>query len=148
MDDIVWQPALVLEAGEDWVRVGFDRLETCQACLRGEGCGAGVFSRLFVARRATLMIWTGEPPAPGQRVRVGVKSSHLLLASLMLYAAPLVAFMVGALLAHLALGDSPWRDPAVLVSGLAVGGSVLLSLRRGRGLALNPRVEPLSCSVT
>lgn len=145
---MVWQPARVLECGEDWMRIGFDRLETCQACLRGEGCGAGVFSRLFVARQATLRLPANEPLSVGQRVRVGVSSGQLLLASILLYAAPLSAFLIAALGAHLAMVDAAWRDPIALVAGLASGGLVLLALRRGRGMTLNPRVEPLSCSVT
>ncbi|MEE4329508.1 MAG: SoxR reducing system RseC family protein [Wenzhouxiangella sp.] len=148
MNDIVWQPARILESGDDWVRVGFDQLETCAACLRGEGCGAGVFSRLFGARQATWTISTIEPLAVGERVRVGVSSGQLMLASIVLYGFPLAAFIGAALTAHLLLADAAWRDPAALCAGLLAGAFALLTLRRGRGFALNPRVEPLSCSST
>jgi positive regulator of sigma E activity len=148
MDDIVWQPARVLECGEGWMRIGFDRLETCQACLRGEGCGAGVFSRLFVARQATLWLETSDMLPAGQRVKVGVSSGQLLLASIVLYALPLAAFVLAALGIHFALLDAALRDLLALLVGLAAGSGVLLALRRVRGMALNPRVEPLSCSST
>ena len=148
MDDIVWQPARVLESGEDWIRVGFDRLSACQACLRGEGCGAGVYSRLFVTRQATLRINSINPLPVGQTIRVGVSPNNLLLASFLLYAAPLVAFLLGALVAHLALAGGPWQDPIALMAGLGGAAAVLLALRHGRGLKLNPRVEALPCSAT
>jgi len=122
---MLWQPAVVLERRSGQVRVGFDRLEHCQRCLQGEGCGAGLFSQLFVPRSATLWLRSSQDWRVGSRIRVGLPPRQLMLAALTLYGLPLVGMLVGMICASsMALGEL-----GVLAVGLA---GAVLALRLSR----------------
>lgn len=141
---MVWQAGRVSAVGPGAVRVRFDQLQQCQRCLRGEGCGAGVFSRLFSARGAELVVSGEHELVQGQPVRVGVQERELLISALVLYGLPVVVFILAAAAAA-SLDVSPMAsDGIALVVGVT---AALLSVRaaiRLRGRILNPRVEPLS----
>jgi sigma-E factor negative regulatory protein RseC len=146
MRGLVWQVATVVDAEDDRIRVSFDTLTACQRCLNGQGCGAGVFSRLFARRQASLVVPGEHDFAVGERLRVGVAGSSLVWSALALYGLPLVGFLTGALVGHWLAGDGASRDFVALLFGLALGLAALGLFRIGPGLRLKPRIERFSCS--
>jgi sigma-E factor negative regulatory protein RseC len=143
--DRLWQPATVVSIGPDRLTVSFKSLSQCQRCLRGEGCGAGVFSRLFPNRPTSLVLTQAHSFRTGQRVRVGLAPAQLLRGALMLYGLPLAAFLGGALIGHGLPSDAGARDLTALVLGLLAGAGALIMIGRRPLGVLNPIVEPLSC---
>jgi len=143
--DLVWQLAEVVEddQGSRWAR--FSSLTACERCLAGEGCGAGVFSRLFSRHQARLPLPPDSRLRPGQRIRVGISTSELLLMAFLLYGLPLIGFFIGAAVFHVMFPDHAWRDLAALLGGLLAGALSFLPARQGWGVARNPRIEALSC---
>ncbi len=141
-----WQCASVTAVNGSWVKLRLQPLRHCQRCLRGEGCGAGVFSRLFAARGSEVWLRAPEPVPIGQLVRVGVREADLVRAAAFLYALPLLSFILAAGLAATLLDDPLIKDVTALVAGLIVGALSIWLSGRLRGRILNPRVESLSGS--
>ncbi|MCH8479038.1 MAG: SoxR reducing system RseC family protein [Wenzhouxiangella sp.] len=146
MSRLVWEMALVERDGDGrrWLR--FDKLSSCQRCLSGQGCGAGVFSRLFARGHARLAMPPGRFFKPGQRVRVGIPSSTLVLMAMLLYGLPLGGFLLAATLGHWLFALHSWRDLGALVLGLTGAALGLVPAVIGHGPRLNPRIEVLSCN--
>lgn len=142
---MIWQTARVVDRDADRLTLSFSAPETCQRCARGEGCGAGVFGRLFARRETRVALPTRLAVAVGDHVRVGLEPGHLALAAGLHYGLPLAGFLVGAAMGHAALSDSAFRDLAALATGL-VGFFLVAGLvsRRFRP-TWNPVVEHLSC---
>lgn len=143
--DLLWQPATVVTAEPGRLVVSFQPLSQCQRCLSGQGCGAGVFGRLFPSRSTSLTLNDRHSFEPGERVRVGLRPAQLLRAALVLYGLPLAGFLTGLLLGQLLWPDQAFGELFALVLGLACGAGLLMVFRR-RSLALNPIVQPLSCN--
>lgn len=143
---MIWQVATVVDASPGQLRVAFDPLGACARCLRGDGCGAGVFARLFSRRQAVISLQIQHDFQVGQKLRVGVPGSQLLSGALFLYGLPVLAFVVGTLLMHALVGEGTVGDLAGLVAGVISAALVLLLCRRRPLHGLNPRLEPLSCT--
>jgi sigma-E factor negative regulatory protein RseC len=143
---LIWQLATVTAVDQDGLELTFDSLTTCDRCLRGEGCGAGVFSRLFARRRASLRLPGEHDYQPGQRLRVGLSARAMVAAALLVYGAPLLAFLLFALVGHVWVGEQAFRDAIALAAGLIGAALVFVLLRAWPALRLNPCLEPLSCS--
>lgn len=146
MGQVIWQVATVVDASPGRLQLALDPLSTCSRCLRGEGCGAGVFARLFRQRRTVISLERRHEFQVGQKLRVGMDGSVLLYGAMILYGLPIAAFVLGALSGHGLGGGGPFGDLAALVGGLVLAGLALLFVRRRPLHGLNPRLELLSCT--
>lgn len=141
---MIWQRGRVCAVDSGRVRVRFENLQHCRRCLRGEGCGAGVFSRLFSPRGADLELPHRHGLVQGQAVRVGVSERELVASAVLIYGLPLLAFILAAAAAAKLASSALASDLVALVAGLAAATLCLLAAGRLRWRILNPRVEPLS----
>lgn len=143
---MIWQTARVVANDVDRLTLVFAAPESCQRCARGEGCGAGVFGRLFGRRETRVLLPANVTVACGEWVRVGFEPRHLAQAAGLHYGLPLLGFLAGATVGHGLMPDSASRDFVALVVGL--GGFFLVAGFVARRLrpALNPVVERLSCT--
>ncbi|AKS42443.1 SoxR reducing system RseC family protein [Wenzhouxiangella marina] len=141
-----WQPATVIAIRPGRIRLRFDALSQCERCLRGEGCGAGVFSRLFARQSSELELPDTGSWAVGQRLRVGVEAGAVLRGSLALYGLPLAGFLIGAMLGQSIDGNGLSADLATLGGGLMLALVFALAARRLQRRQWNPLLEPLSAS--
>ncbi|TVS13752.1 MAG: hypothetical protein EA419_00975 [Wenzhouxiangella sp.] len=139
-----WQTGRVTAVSSVTVTIQFESLEQCRRCLRGEGCGAGVFSRLFSARATELIVPARRELCVGQFVRVGVRETDLMKAALWLYGLPVVAFILAAVLAGMLFDSAAWRDAVGLLSGLLAAAISVGCARHLKGRMLNPALEPVS----
>ncbi|NBD96348.1 MAG: hypothetical protein GVY11_07735 [Gammaproteobacteria bacterium] len=142
---MIWQIARVLARDSDRLSVEFTAPEGCERCMRGEGCGAGLFARLFSQRRTRLTVASRIAVTGGEWVRVGLEPRQLAIAAGLHYGLPLGGFLAGALAGHALLPDGALRDPAALAAGLAGFALVTRLLVKRLRPALNPVVERLSC---
>ena len=142
---MIWQVARVIGRDGDRLTLVFSAPEQCARCARGEGCGAGVFARLF-GRRETRVVLPGDAEAsPGQWVRVGLVPRQLALAAAWHYGLPLAGFLLGALAAAAAMPSGAAEDLTALATGL-VAFAVTVRFVRRFGPTLEPVVERLSCT--
>ena len=77
--DRIWQPATVLERRDGRIRLRMQPGNSCARCARGEGCGAGVFSRLFARRSVLLDLPDTLDVRAGTTVQVGVEAAAMFL---------------------------------------------------------------------
>lgn len=79
--------------------VGFEPSNACAACAAGEGCGLGIFARLFNRRVQSIRL-QGDllrvEPEPGQSVNVAIPERWLLTAAFWVYGLPLLLGLAGA----------------------------------------------------
>lgn len=147
-DAYLWQLGRVHAITKDQAQIKFDATTSCAKCLAGEGCGAGVFAKLFNHKGASLAVPCAPDLQVGQPVRVGVLPRDLLKGSWWLYGWPLAVFLItlvlgGALLGPKAAGLSEWL---LLLLALGLGA---LAVRFGEALRtqkMNPIVVPWSCN--
>lgn len=139
----LWQNATVVSSPDGGLNLEFEPAG-CSRCDAGNGCGAGVFVRLFTRRRIRLPLPAGCPARPGEPVRVGMPAALLNRIALRLYALPLAAFVLGAVAGHglaPAAGGAAFTDAAALVAGLVTGGATLAwQSVRTRRMPLDPEV--------
>lgn len=144
--ELTWQRGIVSEISGTRVKIRFGALQQCRRCLRGEGCGAGVFGRLFARSGAEMWLRADQPFSPGQAVRVGVLQRDLLRAAAFLYALPLLVFILAAAGGATFFSQSMARDFGALAAGLLAASASLWLVGRLRIGLLNPRLESLSAS--
>lgn len=113
---MIWQMAIVRRDADGRPLLEFSDPAGCTRCRRGTGCGAALFSRLFVSAETRLPLGNEEPIRPeGRLVRVGLDPRWLLLAAASNYLLPVVMFVAGAVVADIGW---PRSDSAALIGGL------------------------------
>lgn len=142
----VWQAGVVAGGTETGVWVRFEPLSHCQRCLQGEGCGAGVFSRLFAGRQAQLHVETATRLGTGQPVRVGIPPAALLRLAVVIYGLPVLVFILAAASTATLLPSGWVQDLVALISGMAAASIAVSLALRSRAELLNPQLEVLSAS--
>lgn len=127
-------------AGQAWVRVGGQ--SGCPACDAGQGCGAGIFARLMNRRPVDIEVPNDLGASPGATVTLGITERLYLALVWRLYGIPLLAGLLGGMLAWQAwaatMPEGLLPDLVTLAGGLA--GAMLayrLSARRLRSRAAN-----------
>ena len=135
----IWQQGRVVSVDSGQARILLEPVNHCARCMSGQGCGAGVFSRLFARRSVELALPDRLGLEPGMGVQVGVSSAALAGACLRVYGLPLAGFVAGIMGVHGLMPDVPARDLLGLAAGFGLG---LLLLVRTRGLAL-AGLEPI-----
>jgi len=144
----LWQMGRVHAVGQNQAQIKFDATTTCQQCLAGKGCGAGVFSKLFNNKGAILTVPSSPTLQVGQPVRVGVLPRDLLKGSLCLYAWPLLVFLVTLVVGGIVFQPTDHGVAEWLLLGVALGLGAL-AIRLGEALRtqkMNPIVVPWSCN--
>lgn len=141
----------MIDRRADRMRVRMLRVPECRRCAAGQGCGAGVFSRLFGRRETVLELPDLAGVSAGEIVQVGVEAHALGRAARRVYGFPLLAFVAAALSVTVLTGlepGSPVGDAAALLAGLAAAVAAFRVSVRGLVRSLAPRVRetPAACS--
>ncbi|MDP1708057.1 MAG: SoxR reducing system RseC family protein [Gammaproteobacteria bacterium] len=85
---------VALQPGFVWVET--ERKSTCGACSLSKGCGSAVLARLLGSRRTRIKAMNTLPVTVGDEVVLGLAEDALIRGSLVLYALPLLALLLGA----------------------------------------------------
>ena len=119
--------------GQVWVRLGGQ--SGCRTCERGQGCGAGLFAKLFQGKPVILMLpGKALELKAGQMLVLGIPESLYLRLVWASYGLPLLAGLAGAAVGHF-IAD--WNglgvmqtDMIVLMAGLLAAWLMLRQNRR------------------
>lgn len=103
---------VALDGHAVWVQT--IRQSTCGSCSARKGCGQGALARMTDGRANQVRVRNTCGASVGDQVVLGIEESQLLRASLLVYALPLLALLVGALLGG---GFWPGQDLAAIVGG-------------------------------
>jgi sigma-E factor negative regulatory protein RseC len=104
-------------------------LHGCAKCEAGEGCGGGIFSKLFGNKQFRMKIENSLNVDLHENIVIGVEDSAVTNASLLSYLMPLVGLSLGATLGHNV--DTPESEFWTLIGSL-VGISLSFLLARLR----------------
>jgi len=136
---------VVAEKGNQvWVQT--IRLGACQSCSARQGCGQRALASVTSGRANQILVDNHLNARVGDEVTISITESALLHASLWVYAVPLSALLVGAVLGHqLAPGSD---GLAILLAGLGLGFGFLLVHRhqRSAGSRFQPQLQGIENS--
>ena len=129
---MIEETAEVVGIDDEGVWVETRRRSTCSGCAAEHGCGTAVLSKVLGTRRTRIRVLADMPLAVGDRVLIGIAERALVRGSLAVYAVPLLALLLGAVLGRLGAGSGLWAsgEAASLVLGLAGLAAGLLWLKR------------------
>ncbi len=131
---MIEQQGRVVGASGGQVKVRLGGQSGCAACDAGKGCGAGVFGRLLNRKPVVLEFENTIGVVPDQAVMVGLPEKLFLRLIYMLYLAPFVAGLAGAVAGHYfsvqAEASTAAADGLTLAGALVAGGLALRHYRR------------------
>lgn len=114
----------------------------CARCAEGKGCGGGLLGRWLGNRLHEVRAVAGaDDLAPGDRVLLGLPETALLAGAAVVYLAPLLVFLAGAVVGGWLGGEA--ADGAQII-GAVIGLGLGLAWVRvySRRVALDSRFQP------
>jgi sigma-E factor negative regulatory protein RseC len=127
---MIKETATVIAVDGDQVRIEAQIKSTCASCQASDNCGTSTVAKAFAPKSQQLTLATPVPVKVGDLVSVGIPEQGVLMASGLLYVAPLLlfissAFLFTAVLPWLGIVGELWVLLCALVTTLF--GFVLLS---------------------
>lgn len=105
------------------VQLSCEQQTSCNSCQSQKSCGTGMVSKALGNKAHFWQLHTRENLQAGQVVEIGLPEKSLVLSALVVYLLPLLAMIVGSVLAQLIL--RPWLDLGegiVILSFFVFGG--------------------------
>ena len=128
---------IAIRGDHAWVQT--IRASACQSCSARSGCGQRALASVTGGRANQILVANTINARVGDEVTIGIEERALLGASMLVYAVPLVAMVLGAIAGHNLVGGSDIGAMAGAVAGLA-GGFVFARLFPGRRDGYEPRL--------
>lgn len=119
---MIEETARVICVDESGVWVEAERRSTCSACAVNKGCGTAALSRVLGRRSTRMRVLSDQPLHNGDQVIIGIDEQALVRGSLAVYAVPLLALILGALLGELGAKQGLWGDGELASVLLGLGG--------------------------
>lgn len=95
---MIEENATVIETRDGLARVEACRRSACSGCEAEKGCGTATLGKVLGQRTTSTWAENGIDAKPGEAVVVGIDDRTLLLGSMAVYLAPLLALFLFALL--------------------------------------------------
>ena len=114
---MIRQPAKVIaETATDYLLETLPK-SACPRCEAGNGCGGGILASAFANKKFNLRIPKNKILNLGDLIQIGIPSTVLIKASIMLYLLPLIFMICGAVL----LGHFNENKDLYTVTGASLG---------------------------
>jgi sigma-E factor negative regulatory protein RseC len=119
-----------VEAGFAWVET--QRTSTCGSCSANKGCGTGVVAKVVGQRLSRVRAINTIGAHVGDEIVIGLHDQALVRGSLAVYAAPLIAMLLMAMVGDLIGGELQLssNEGLTVIFGLAGLGLGFLWVRR------------------
>jgi sigma-E factor negative regulatory protein RseC len=111
----------VLEVSNDYALVETRRASACGQCSMNKGCGTATLAKMFGAKRTRVRALNPVSARAGDQVVLGLAEEALVKGSLAVYAVPLLALLLGAV-----LGET-------IGAGLGLNSNDVLAIAGGAG---------------
>lgn len=136
---MIEEHAVVVATEGEFAWLETERKSTCGSCAVRKGCGTGALANVVGKKLTRVVALNGVGAQAGDRVVVGIDEASLVRGSLAVYALPLLALFVGALLGQVWL-----QEAGAMGGGLAGLLAGLAWLRRfSRRCRTDPRFQPV-----
>ncbi len=93
---MIIQPAKVIAETDSSYLLETIPKSACPRCESGKGCGGGILAQAFANKTYQLTINKNKPLKLQEMIQIGIKSSMLVRASIVLYLVPLLFMVTGA----------------------------------------------------
>ncbi|WP_105900872.1 SoxR reducing system RseC family protein [Vibrio gangliei] len=90
----------------NYVELSCEQQTSCKSCQSQKSCGTGMVSKALGNKAHLWKLNTREPLQAGQVVEIGLPEKSLVLSALVVYLLPLLAMILGSVVAQLVL--RPW----------------------------------------
>jgi len=144
------QGAVIAVNGEiAWVET--QRASVCQVCSAKKACGSAVLSKVLGVKRTRVKAINKMQAKVGDQVTLGLNENALVKGAFLLYAVPLIALIVFAVIGdglgrYLHLGENDIL--AVLFAGIGFFLSVFWLRRYAKKLSCREQYQPVIVSIT
>jgi len=132
------EEGIVLSVNGDTAEVVAETKSACGSCSAKSGCGTSLLASMFPQRKRSFLAANPVSAQEGDRVVIGLDESAMQIASLLVYLAPLLGLIGGAILGN-ALMPSPllgFREIGSIAMGIAGFVLVLMTVRK-----ISPRLS-------
>ena len=142
--ELITERARVLRVVDGVAWVQCESQAGCARCAAGQGCGGGLFAKLLRGRLQELPVvlphGRERDPLAGEWLLIGLSTSAVQSASMLMYGLPLAGLLLGAVAGSALLAN----DLVALLGGMAgmVAGLLLARGRAGR-IADGGRLQPV-----
>jgi sigma-E factor negative regulatory protein RseC len=139
---MIEEEARVTATEGDFAWVEKERRAACDGCAVNKGCGTAVLSKVLGRRRARVRALNAAGARVGDEVVIGIREQALVQGSVLVYAVPLLALLVGAALGAQLGGGSEGLSVLLGMGGLGLS---LLWVHRyaTRRLSRDTRYQPV-----
>ena len=118
---MIKQPATVIAETDTSYLLESLPKSACPRCAEGKGCGGGILAQAFANKTYQLSINKNIPLQIGELVQIGIKSSLLVRASLLLYLLPLISMVTVAMIAGSLTNDQDIFTVTGAIIGIIIG---------------------------
>lgn len=142
--ELITERARVLRVADGVAWVQCESQAGCARCAAGEGCGGGLFAKLLRNRLQELPVVLPaareRDPVAGERLLIGLSTSAVQSASMLMYGLPLAGLLFGAIAASSLLANDL---VACLGAALGMAGGLLLARACAARIAGGGRLQPV-----
>ncbi|VAW87883.1 hypothetical protein MNBD_GAMMA16-638 [hydrothermal vent metagenome] len=141
----------VIAVNDEMAWVETQRASVCQVCSANKACGSAVLSKVLGVKRTRVKAINKMQAKVGDQVTLGLNESALVKGAFLLYAVPLIALIVFAVIGdglgrYFQMGEGDLL--AVLFAGLGFFLSVSWLRRYAKSLSCREQYQPVIVSIT
>lgn len=136
--------AKVIDYQAGWVKVEIKVKNACGHCDNSDNCGTSAVSKAFSNRVQVFSLPTKTPYQQGDILRLGLPENVLLKATALVYLAPLLALLVGAMVADYLAAAFSFENGELLsiVAGI-VGGFIGWRAAKIKAAKMDAECQPV-----
>jgi len=118
---MIKQPAKVISESDSSYLLETLAKSACPKCAAGEGCGGGILATAFANKTYRLSVKKSKQLQVNDLVQVGIESSVLIRASMVLYLLPLLFMVISAVLAGSLISNHDLYTVTGAIIGMLTG---------------------------
>ncbi len=143
---MIEEQALVIRCDGTFAQVETQRSSSCGSCSAKSACGTAALAKVLGSRRSIVRVLNPIDARPGEQVVIGLEESALTRTSFVFYMVPLLALILGAILAQWIGGQ--WQfvntEPFAIAGGLlGLLGGLLWVRRYAKSIRHDPQQQPI-----
>ncbi len=118
---MIIQPAKVIAETNSTYLLETLPKSACPRCESGKGCGGGILAQAFANKTYQLSINKNKPLKLQEMIQIGIQSTMLVRASIVLYLVPLLFMVTGAVVVGIYTENQDFYTVMAAIAGFLTG---------------------------
>jgi len=118
---MIIQPAKVIDETDTFYLLETLTKSACPRCESGKGCGGGILAQAFANKTYQLCINKNKPLKLQEMIQIGIQSTQLVRASIVLYLVPLLFMVTGAVVIGIYTQNQDLYTVLAAIGGFLMG---------------------------